>query len=384
MKKVQSRRKFIIKSIFGAIPLFLLGISSYGKAIRKPFLHLSRLSNKAFMSNDIIIKTRPLGFQWETANPFLFCVHHEDFYPKGNKDFGPDASLAGRNIGNDFEVKDGWRMYHGDTVPGFPVHPHRGFETITVVREGFVDHADSMGAAGRYSAGDVQWMTAGKGIQHAEMFPLLNMDKDNKLELFQIWLNLPKKDKFVDAHFKMLWADDIPIYSSEDKAVEALVIAGSLYGIKAPASPPNSWAANPDNHVEIYTIKMKANSVWTIPADEAGLNRTLFFFQGSKLKVAGESISDYHAIELYSNKVVELETGAEDCQLLFLQGKPIDEPVVQYGPFVMNTKAEIQQAYTDYQSTQFGGWPWDSKDPVHGKEKKRFAKHADGKMEQKE
>jgi redox-sensitive bicupin YhaK (pirin superfamily) len=141
-----------------------------------------------------ILSTKPLGFQWETADPFLFCVHHEDNFPNGNEQMGPEAKyLNGRHMGDDFIIKDGFRMYHGKSVPGFPGHPHRGFETITVVRKGIVDHADSMGAAGRYGNGDVQWMTAGKGVQHSEMFPLVHADKENTMELFQIWLNLPKK-----------------------------------------------------------------------------------------------------------------------------------------------------------------------------------------------
>ncbi|MEP7099142.1 MAG: pirin family protein, partial [Burkholderiales bacterium] len=94
-----------------------------------------------------ILKIRELGFIWETIDPFLFCVHHDDAYPKGNAQFGPDAPLTGREIGQDFAGKDGWRMYHGTTVPGFPSHPHRGFETVTIVRKGLIDHADSLGAA---------------------------------------------------------------------------------------------------------------------------------------------------------------------------------------------------------------------------------------------
>ena len=102
-------------------------------------------------SDEPIIKNvKPLDFPWETQDPFLFCVYHADAYPKGNSEFGPQESLEGRNMGNDFVLKDGWRMYHGTTVPGFPEHPHRGFETITVVRKGIVDHSDSLGGAGRY------------------------------------------------------------------------------------------------------------------------------------------------------------------------------------------------------------------------------------------
>ncbi|MEK7692326.1 MAG: pirin family protein, partial [Bdellovibrionota bacterium] len=134
-------------------------------------------------------------------DPFLFCAYHRDLYPKGNQEFGPAESLVGRNLGEDFTLKNGYRMYHGEVIPGFPVHPHRGFETVTVVRQGLIDHADSMGAAGRYGDGDVQWMTAGRGVQHSEMFPLLDQTKGNPLELFQVWLNLPSKSKMGAPHF---------------------------------------------------------------------------------------------------------------------------------------------------------------------------------------
>ena len=147
------------------------------------------------MTKAAIINQVPLGFQWETADPFLFCIHHKDRFPAGNKNLGPDDSLAGRLIGNDFDPKDGWRMYHGSKIPGFPVHPHRGFETITIVRKGIVDHADSMGAYGRYGHGDVQWMTAGKGIQHSEMFPLLVVGRKRQRLVASTSLHTHKKTR---------------------------------------------------------------------------------------------------------------------------------------------------------------------------------------------
>ena len=142
-----------------------------------------------------VLNISPLGFPWKTQDPFLFCVYHADDYPKGNEQLGPATSLSGRNLGQDFVIKDGWRMYHGHTVPGFPAHPHRGFETVTIVRKGMVDHSDSLGATARFGDGDVQWLTSGKGLQHAEMFPLLKQEEKNPLELFQLWRQVYQKIK---------------------------------------------------------------------------------------------------------------------------------------------------------------------------------------------
>ncbi|MBC8479437.1 MAG: pirin family protein [FCB group bacterium] len=336
------------------------------------------------MADSAIRTIIPLGFQWETTDPFLFCVHHEDFYPEGNDDMGPNASLQGRDIGQDFVPKDGWRMYHGDRVPGFPRHPHRGFETVTIVRRGFVDHTDSFGGVGRYGEGDVQWMTAGSGVQHAEMFPLLNKDSKNTAELFQIWLNLPKANKFAAPSYKMLWSENIPVYTTEDstgKLIKITLAAGAIENKKAPSPPPDSWAANQKNMIQIWTIELDAGAVWTLPAAEAGLSRNLYYFLGSGLVADGQEIPEYHRMELNSDRSVKLVNGNEVSQLLLLQGRPIQEPVVQYGPFVMNSREEIHQAFSDYQQTEFGGWPIPESDPVHPRDKGRFAKHPDGRVE---
>jgi redox-sensitive bicupin YhaK (pirin superfamily) len=335
---------------------------------------------------NIILETRPLGFPWETADPFLFCVHHDDAYPAGNDDLGPPRELLrGRNIGQDFEGKDGWRMYHGDVVPGFPQHPHRGFETVTIMRSGYVDHSDSLGAAARFGPGDVQWLTAGEGIVHCEMFPLLERDKPNPLELFQIWLNLPKEDKLVAPHFAMLWGRDIPrvVHTGDaGRKTEVTVIAGRLDDKRPPAPPPRSWASRPDTQVAIWTIKMDPKAAWTLPpTQDARITRTIYFFRGSALNVDGEVMRSHAAIVVRSDRPVKLEAGEEPVDILVLQGRPIGQPVVQYGPFVMNTRAEIQQAVVDYQRTRFGGWPWPNDAPVHDRSESRFAKHADGRLE---
>jgi len=369
LKKSNSSRKFIQKvaaTTAGALIVSRAGLS------------LDKADN---MEKPELKHIKPLGFPWETRDPFLFCVHHEDFYPNGNDDLGPDASLEGRQIGQDFMIKDGWRMYHGSKVPGFPGHPHRGFETITVVRKGMVDHFDSLGASGRYGDGDVQWMTAGKGMQHAEMFPLIHEKKDNPLDLFQIWLNLPGKRKFVEPAYKMLWGENMPSYTHTDangKKTLLEVIAGTLDGHTALPPPPDSWARDPSNEVAIWNIEMDAGAEWTVPPALMGINRTIYFFKGERLKIAGQTLNNLHSAEMSVHNPITIESGSEKSHILILQGRPIGEPVVQHGPFVMNTRAEIQQAYQDYQDTKFGGWPWPVNDPVHPRAKGRFAKYADG------
>jgi redox-sensitive bicupin YhaK (pirin superfamily) len=378
MSEELPRRNFLNRSLLVLATAVAYPINSFSDSLKNAYKSTEPTMNP-------ILKIKPLGFQWETADPFLFCVHHEDAFPKGNEQMGPDPSyFNGRHLGDDFIIKDGFRMYHGKKVPGFPGHPHRGFETITVVRKGIVDHADSLGAAGRYGNGDVQWMTAGKGVQHSEMFPLIHTDKENTMELFQIWLNLPKKNKMVEPHFKMLWKESIPNYTAADsnqKKTVVEVIAGKLAGSVAPAPPPDSWAANSENEVAVWNIKMEAGASFKLPKASSGINRTIYLYEGNQMTIVGTTIPKYNAVELKADVDVEIKVGAEATSILLLQGRPINEPVIQYGPFVMNTKEEINQAFEDYHATQFGGWPWPKYDQVHEREKTRFAKHADGTLE---
>ncbi|HEY7671525.1 MAG TPA: pirin family protein [Gammaproteobacteria bacterium] len=336
------------------------------------------------MSTDSIVNIAPLGFPWPTKDPFLTCVHHVDLYPKGNERLGPAASLAGRDIGQDFAGQDGWRMYHGAVVPGFPQHPHRGFETVTVMRDGYIDHSDSLGATARFGKGDVQWLTAGAGIVHSEMFPLLDPERPNRLELFQIWLNLPARSKFAAPYFTMLWDRQVPrLHPADAAGVEVTVFAGALGDSRAPAPPPDSWAATPDSDVAIWSIALAPGAVWTLPpARDRRTTRTLYFFLGRALQIDARLLREPGAIEVAADRTIRLAAPEGPAELLLLQGRPIGEPVAQYGPFVMNTRAELEQAFYDYQRTQFGGWPFPANDPVHARDRGRFARHADGRVEE--
>jgi redox-sensitive bicupin YhaK (pirin superfamily) len=331
------------------------------------------------MTPSPVVQIKPLGFPWETTDPFLFCAYHDDAYPAANAHMGPAVPLAGRQLGQDFSRKDGWSMYHGSTVPGFPAHPHRGFETVTIVRRGLIDHSDSLGATARFGQGDVQWLTAGQGIVHSEMFPLLDQAAPNPLELFQIWLNLPARSKMAPPHFKMLWSGELVRTTAKDidgRCTEVTCIAGALPGGAAPPlPPPDSWAAQPQADVAIWTIRMDPGARWTLPAAAGeGTHRTLYFFKGRSAAVGDRRVEGPAAIQLQAGVDVRLVNGEETGEFLLLQGRPLAEPVVQYGPFVMNTQAEIAQTMRDYQRTRFGGWPWPDDAPVHGHDTARFAR----------
>mmetsp|Transcript_16575 Transcript_16575/g.20643 ORF Transcript_16575/g.20643 Transcript_16575/m.20643 type:complete len:357 (+) Transcript_16575:115-1185(+) len=327
-----------------------------------------------------IIRSRALtsGPQ-PTQDPFLFCVYHTDHYPAAT-DETMEAPIRGN--GSHFDPSSSYRMYHGDKIPGFPQHPHRGFETVTATIEGLVDHADSVGNAGRYGEGDVQWMTAGRGVVHSEMFPLIRTDRPNHLRLFQIWLNLPRENKMVDPSFAMFWANEVPKYVSGDgKALVTAWFGDYFVGENKNESPQDSWASDPSNDVAVLHITLRPGGKLVFPKAKANkCNRSLYLVEGSDLGVIieGEIINDKVGRVLDVDPSIDLKMELPDhaagsCEFLVLQGKPIDEPVAQHGPFVMNEQHEIRQAFQDYQRTQFGGWPWKRDDMVFPQDKGRFA-----------
>ena len=249
-------------------------------------------------------------------------------------------------------------MYHGDEVPGFPQHPHRGFETVTIVRRGLIDHADSLGAAARFGRGDVQWLTAGKGIVHCGDVPAARRERANPLELFQIWLNLPARDKMVDPHFTMLWTDDIPsrVVADDGRRARPTSLSspgGSRRRDAPPSPPPDSWAARPDADVAIWTMRMAPGARWTLPAARRRRHapHAVFLPRARRSRSTATPIDAHAASSCAPTPTSRSSTAPKTSEILMLQGRPIGEPVAQHGPFVMNTRAEIQQAFADYQRT---------------------------------
>jgi hypothetical protein len=203
--------------------------------------------------------------------------------------------------------------------------------------------------------------------------------------LFQIWLNLPAKSKMVDPYFTMLWDPQIPRLRETDSAGRAAVvtiIAGAISGVIPLPPPPNSWAADSASELAIWSISLEAGASWIVPpARDANIARTLHLFRGAGLQASERVVTGPSAIRVHADRAVRIEAVNGPAEILLLQGRPINEPVAQYGPFVMNTRNELEQAFEDYQRTQFGGWPFSENAPVFPRSEGRFARHADGRVE---
>lgn len=231
---------------------------------------------------------------------------------------------------------------------GVGQHPHRGFETVTIVYQGEVEHRDSTGSGGVIGPGDVQWMTAASGILHEEFHSKDFSQKGGTIEMVQLWVNLPAKDKMAAPGYQTLLNQDIPVVPLADNAGQVRVIAGNYGGHAGPArtfSPINVW-----------DMKLNAGHTTTLQVEE-GHTLAVVMLHGAIL-VNGEQIVRETQMVLLdrAGDSITLEANA-DVSLLVLSGEPIDEPIVGYGPFVMNNEAEIQQAFRDFNSGQFGAMP---------------------------
>ena len=332
----------------------------------------------------MILQSGSLEHMFFCQNPFVFAVHHDDHFPAGDGQLQPVERRVFRPDG-DMDPKAPWRMYYGERVPGFPAHPHRGFETVTAVVRGTVDHTDGLGSRGRYEDGDVQWMTAGRGLQHAEMFPLKRTDGPNHLELFQIWLSLDSAHRMAEPAYKMLWQEDIPVVTLTDEnglSTKVTVIAGEEAGQSAPLPTPDSWAADPKNRLQIKLYALEPGAAAVLPRGTETMNRSLYFYDGDALRIDGKRFADksYAFVRADAELILKNE-GSETARVLLLEAEPIPEPIVARGPFVMSSEEEIREAFKDYRETQFGGWPFAEDEVYHAPEQVRFAEYPDGTVE---
>ena len=220
---------------------------------------------------------------------------------------------------------------------GAPWHPHRGFETVTYLLEGEMEHEDSAGSKGTLTPGDVQWMTAGKGIIHSEMPTAKMMLEGGMMHGFQIWVNLPAKDKMMNPRYQDISAEESPI--AETDGVWARVVAGECLGVESSLD-----TVIPITYVH---VKMEKGRVLDKKLD-LDLNGMIYVFKG-EIEIEGKVVSD-GSLALLSNGATVKITANENSQYLILAGPEIGEPIARYGPFVMNTREEIMQAIDDYQN----------------------------------
>jgi quercetin 2,3-dioxygenase len=238
-----------------------------------------------------------------------------------------------------------------DYIAGFPAHPHRGFETVTYMLDGHMRHEDHLGNRGDLSPGDVQWMTAARGIIHSEM----PQQSEGRMRGFQLWINLPSKEKMKPAHYRDIPAQQIPSLQLASGA-SAKVIAGSVVLEGASVSGPVNGPDAPLSTDPLYLdLKLPAGVELTVPVSR-GHNAFLYVYEG-EAKVGepqGARTLPYRAAGVLSDgDAVQVQGGERGAQLLLLAARPLREPVVQYGPFVMNTRQEIEQAVEDYRSGRF-------------------------------
>ncbi len=229
-------------------------------------------------------------------------------------------------------------------LAGFPSHPHRGFETVTYILDGHMRHEDHLGNQGDLKSGGVQWMTAGRGIIHSEM----PQQEEGRMRGFQLWINLPAKEKMKPAGYRDIQPEEIPVLALAGGG-RAKVIAGSLQAEDQVITGPIDKLATEPLFLD---VELSAKSSFSHPL-ASGLNAMLYVFEGS-LQVAGNDhvLQSHHAAILSEGDSIALQAGSDGVRFLLLAGRPLHEPIVQYGPFVMNTVEEIQQAVRDYQTGQ--------------------------------
>jgi hypothetical protein len=231
---------------------------------------------------------------------------------------------------------------------GAPDHPHRGFETVTYLLDGKMEHGDSRGNRGRLGPGDVQWMTAGSGVVHSEMPEAEFASRGGRMHGFQLWVNLPRKDKMMAPRYQEVPADRIPVGRSADGAVTARVLAGEAFGARA--------VIDTRTPIAYLDLTLAPGAVHEQPMPE-DFNAFAYVVSGSGFFGAGRASAGPHELVLFGNDgaTARLEAGPDaPLRALLVGGRPLDEPVARAGPFVMNTRAEVVQAFEDFQSGRLG------------------------------
>lgn len=330
----------------------------------------------AFLRPSKPFKKSGLGMHWDTEDPFIFVSHHEDDYPPGNRQQAPPLrEISGRNLGRDYQLKLGFRMYHGKVVPGFPMHTHWGYETLTVPEIGYIDHFDTERIEGRFGFGDVQWVSASSKYEHCEMYPLADQENRNPNDITQIMINLPLEMKNRGNQVTTVWKNDVP--TAHGDGWDAEVFCGD-FGSASSESPNEISYAKRANGVRIVRITMSPRSKVTIDAAAEGATRNLYFISGKDAKVLGEAVEYYNRLKLSNTEEIDIVNGEERSVFWLLEGRPIGQRMASFGPVTLEDLKEVRKGLDEIRRNEFLEWPWDVIDKAQPLGTQRFIRYPDG------
>lgn len=326
-----------------------------------------------------VVREQAAELHWDTEDPFMFASHHFDDYPRGNRQQAPPLEeIKKRSLGHDYRPQYGYRMYGGKVAPGFPLHTHWGYETITVCSEGYVDHFDSLGNQGRFGYGDVQWLTASSRYGHCEMYPLAFADRDNHHRVTQIMMHIPNERKNAGVNLNNVWAEDVPTIRND--GCLAHVYAGTYGGVTGIVPNGESWAADPAHHVRIVSFEAEPGAVVRIDATAAATGRNVYLTDGGAT-VAGRKYIPQTRLKVKADEDVEIVNGDVRNEIWLLEGDPIKQKMSSFGPVVLGTDKEVREANAVVRREESREWPWNYVNKTQPVATDRFIRYADGREE---
>ncbi len=328
-----------------------------------------------FRNGGPVIREMITDIHWDIEDPFIFASHHFDLYPVGNeRQAPPKEQVDKKDLGNDYYKLFGYRLYTSKMTPGFQLHSHWGYETITLVPQGYVDHFDNLGNQGRYGYGDMQWVTAGGRYHHCEMYPLVHQDRQNPQLVTQIMLNLPLSEKNTPPEVHTVWKEDL-VEFEEDGCTFTLLV-GNFMGRTAEAPSKRSWAADPAHHVTVLRVLMKPGSTFKLGKTEAA-SRNIYLTEGGAT-VAGRPYKASTRLKLKTDCEVEITMGDTESEVWLLEGDPIGEKQSRWGPAVLGSDNEVREAVNIIRKEELEEWPWDFVNQKQPLGTERFYRAADG------
>ena len=327
-----------------------------------------------------VIKKSVFEIHWDTEDPFTFASHHEDDYPHGNRQLAPPwEEIGGRDLGRDYDKKLGFRMYNGKVVPGFPMHAHWGYETLTYPRIGYVDHFDHKGTHGRFGFGDAQWAMASSRYSHCEMYPLVDKEGRNPNDITQIMINIPLERKNGENAVTTIWSEDIPVVRGD--GWEATILCGTFGGESAESPSPGTWALR-ENGVRIVRFQLEPGAVLRVDPAMEGANRNVYMTSGDGADLMGTPIMHNDRAKVEGGVEMTIANGETPAVIWLLEGRPIGQKMASFGPVILGNTKEVRAALDEIRKSEYAEWPFDVVDKVHLEDGTgRFISYPDGREE---